>query len=257
MQACLFPKGARDLTRALEACHSPEEVARRVLQGNPNAVTDWSRGDEMVDARLQDLLSMRAPDVIVASHRLLFGHVVYIELSYPEWPNHSVFTYVYGPANDGLSLEVSGGFDIKLLIHAAREISQALNYEFELTTDFGWSCEVRSAAHAGNDPRRVPLVSCYFTDLTPLPDWSTTMRGAVLRWLSAHADKPRPNYYVAVAPDSPDVIADAFIELMNSISPVQRGWNVKLPEHTHEMYLLIHEGWATTICLSIARETTT
>jgi hypothetical protein len=106
------------------------EIVSKIAQSMPTSLIDWIRGNKEVDDSLQRLISMGAPDVILESHRSLFGRTVYVEWSFPEFPNRRVKTLL----SPGCRIDIRcvGEDDIELLRHAATRVSSALGYEFEI-----------------------------------------------------------------------------------------------------------------------------
>jgi hypothetical protein len=234
-------------------------LERRLTTINATVIVDRSRGDKMVEDTLRHLAELSAPDVIVTSTKSQLGNVAYIELSYSDWPGQCVFAHAYEPwIETGMVFEIRGPFDIELLVHAANDVAAALDYELELMTDYGSSCDFRSAPSTTSDPRETPPVAPYFhgecasVPKSQLTDWQGTLAEAVIRWLAAHSTGPRPKSLFSInpLPRSPQAFAQQFVRIINSISPVEAAWKVQTDHPSIEHYILIHERWATELSLS-------
>ena len=63
------------------AHHEPDEVLRRIAPAFRYVVIDKARGDRLIQEKYTELLDMRAPEVILRSHRSLFGRTVFVTLA--------------------------------------------------------------------------------------------------------------------------------------------------------------------------------
>ena len=65
-----------------EGAHlEPDEVLRRIATVFRYIVIDKVRGDRLVQEKYTELLRLSAPDVILLSHRSLFGRTVFVTLA--------------------------------------------------------------------------------------------------------------------------------------------------------------------------------
>jgi len=250
MIAALFPNEHA-------AAHGVHEIAHRIAQSFPHAVIDWPRGDAMVQEGLDRLIRARAPDVITQSHRWMLGNVVYIRWSFPEWPELAALAYVLDKRFEtAFQVEISGPFDIRFLIHAAREIASPLDYEFVLRTPFDTRMEVVSKPTPISDLRAEARRA--FRDVepstivvTPLPDWPAALQPAVRNWLADRATQHPTSSRIDVHPDSPGAFAAAVVAQLNAIAPVRKAWIVSLRDDTWKIQMLLdQDGWTTAIRLN-------
>ena len=63
------------------AHHEPDEVLRRVAPAFRYVIIDKVRGDRLVAEKYTQLLAIPAPEVILRSHRSLFGRTVFVTLA--------------------------------------------------------------------------------------------------------------------------------------------------------------------------------
>jgi hypothetical protein len=249
MHAKVFP---RDENVFLDA----DEIERRIRDNLPNAVVDRWRGDEYVDARLQELIEQRTPEIILASHRRLFGRTLHIEVSYPDWPREHVFAYVSPVTPDcDFDLKLPGPFNLALLQRAAKDVSAALGFRFFLWSERDCGIEIRTVTAPGvNDPVdlvRVEMPSEHYPTLqqTELTNWKTTVCQAVLRWLSGCQQQDKVDRMIEGF-DSKEALSGAVADELEAIGPVERTWEY----HTEEarqvgITALDHGNWMTILLL--------
>jgi len=263
MQAVLFPRSDADTLHA-------KEIARRILQAFPHALVDWDRGNQHVQTRLQELIALRTPEVILKSHRSFFGHVAYLSVSYPEWPNLSVSSYVH--SNDAVFFDVSEPFNVELLKRAAVDLSAGLDFQFCLEAHRNSGFRTHTRAGKFTDPIRFLRdfmspwqerpTSWALIDgalrplrysipiLTELNDWMTTAYDAILRWLSSctyRADVDATLKRFA----SDDAFARAAVAELQALSPVRQSWAIDIAEVDHQNGILLDHGdWMTIIHLN-------
>lgn len=233
------------------------EIARRVRQACPEAVIDWGRGDAWVEASLQKLIAHGTPEVILESHRHLFGRTVYIAVCYSDWPDQPVFTIVSGiqrELGDNLFLKVTDPFDLDLLKRGAQDFATVLNFEFFLEAAHdGWA--IRTVTTPGRkDPVEavrweMPAEHNPTLMLEESNDWKTTTRAAVVRWLATCEYRDQIQKITAGFA-SHAVFADAVVNELEAIAPVERGWAINIAEAPHKNAILLDHGeWMTIVHL--------
>lgn len=234
------------------------EIARRVQQACPNVVIDWRRGEEWVEASLQELIDRGTPEVILASHRRQFGRTAYISLTYPDWPNQPVYTIVSGiqrELGDSLFLEVTDPFHLDLLKRGAQEFAAALSFEYFLGTSHK-SRVIRTVTTSGrNDPVAfvrwdMPAEHNPTLTLRELTDWKATTRQAVVRWLALCEYKDEIQKITAGFA-SHAAVADAVVNELEAIAPVERGWAIDIAAMPYKNAILLDHGdWMTILHLA-------
>jgi hypothetical protein len=121
MRARLFPKNQEG------EYLDPKEVVSRIATSMSTVLIDWTRGDQEVDSKLRELIALGTPDVILASHKSLFGRTVYIELSFPEFPNQPIGFFVQPYGRIAIESKDSAVFH-----HAVDQLSSLLNYDSKI-----------------------------------------------------------------------------------------------------------------------------
>jgi hypothetical protein len=81
----------------------------------------------MVQAALDKLATTGTPDVILASHKSLFGRTEYVEISFPEFPNQGVHFLVQPYSR--IEITADGDNNIPLLKRAAEKLGALINYD--------------------------------------------------------------------------------------------------------------------------------
>ena len=120
--------------RETEELYIPvQELVRRITMAFPEAEVDWDRGKQHRLWRIQELLSMGCPEVILIQERRLVDETVYVGICFPGWPQNPVFTYLslIQTSLDGLHFEAET-YDIELLKRAAHDLSVAFNFRYSL-----------------------------------------------------------------------------------------------------------------------------
>jgi hypothetical protein len=106
-----------------------EELVRRLLRHFPATVIDWERGDAHVQAGLDHLIRLGAPDVILESHKSYFGNVVFVSVSESRWGSAIATSFVHTiwpPLGDAVVFDVHGATDEGTVGLIARELRAAL-----------------------------------------------------------------------------------------------------------------------------------
>jgi hypothetical protein len=106
-----------------------DELAQRLLRHFPSAVIDRERGDAHVQQGLERLIGLGAPEVILESHRLYFGNVVFVSVSEGHWTGATATSYLHKmwpPLGDTVSFDIQGAGDESAVDSIARELGAAL-----------------------------------------------------------------------------------------------------------------------------------
>ena len=233
-----------------------QEIVRRLREACPQAVIDWDRGEAWVHESLQRLIDHKTPEVILESHHRLFGRTVFISLSYPEWPDRPVYGIVSGiqrGLGDALFLEVTEPFDLDLLKRGAHDFAIALGFEYCLECRRDWV--LTTLSRPGRiDPVEfvrwdMPAHTYPTIELQALTDWKGTLHRSILRWISTseYQDKIQ-----AILMDfaSQAAFADAVLNELQAIAPVERGWAIDVAGAPHQNAILLdHGNWLTLVRL--------
>jgi hypothetical protein len=110
--------------------HIPaEELVRRLLRHFPSMMADPRKGDAHVQHGLDELIKLGAPDVILESHKALFGNVIFTSISEPRWNNATATSYLQSMRpglGDRVSFDVTGTFDESTLRVVREDLARAL-----------------------------------------------------------------------------------------------------------------------------------
>ena len=71
-------------------CHLPDEVLHRIGPAFRYVVIDKASGDRLVQAGYERLLEIGTPEVILESHRWLFGRTVFVTLADDDASEHRI-----------------------------------------------------------------------------------------------------------------------------------------------------------------------
>ena len=108
---------------------SSDELAQRLLRHFPSTVIDRKRGNAHVQERLDSLVSLGAPDVILESHRSYFGNVVFASVSETRWEGAVAISYLqrmWPPLGDAVFFDIEGAVDEAAECAIAGELGEAL-----------------------------------------------------------------------------------------------------------------------------------
>jgi hypothetical protein len=109
-----------------------DEIERRLRSRFPDATFDKAKGDEHIEAQLQELIQQRAPEVILASHRNYFGGVAFVSVASKDWGGASASGYVFSispPLGDHLVLQLKGVADRLIGDRIAHELGAVFGLE--------------------------------------------------------------------------------------------------------------------------------
>ncbi len=99
---------------------------------------DRQQGDAWVQQRLDELIEMGTPDVILQGHRSYFGNTIFVSINEPEWHGAIVTAYLQTfspPLGDYVTFEVCGVPDEPTLDRIERALKAAL--KMVLITELG------------------------------------------------------------------------------------------------------------------------
>src|SRR5689334_36980 len=91
---------------------------------------DPRQGDAHVQERLDQLVSMGAPDVILEAHRAYFGNVVFASVSEGRWNGAIATSYLHRmwpPLGDVVVFDLQGATDDAMAASIASELAEALH----------------------------------------------------------------------------------------------------------------------------------
>ena len=108
----------------------PRDVIARIEALPLRVVVDWARGNAEVQSRLDNLLAMRAPDVIVESHRSHFDESPHLEISLRDQPNRSLAGIVWRWSV--IELEPRPDLDLEFTRNIVEQIANALEYDYAI-----------------------------------------------------------------------------------------------------------------------------
>src|SRR5262245_31520262 len=74
----------------------PEELLGNLARAFPDSEIDRERGKREVLQRMQELLDMGAPEIIVQGHPRLAERTTYVAVRWPDWPGNLISGYISG-----------------------------------------------------------------------------------------------------------------------------------------------------------------
>lgn len=105
-----------------------QELLDQLHSRFPEMIVDWEQGKSYVQERLNLLMSMNAPEVVVEAERACLGKVVFVSIREVRWSGATVTSYLSSispPLGDGVRIEVAGA-DGTVAVAIAREVTSAL-----------------------------------------------------------------------------------------------------------------------------------
>ena len=118
---------------------SAEELVKRLQCRFPTMLVDREKGNAFVQQRLDQLIALGAPEVILNSHRRYFDNTIYASISPPDWQGVSATSYVHSirmPALEGVDFDVTDATDETTRDNIARELAGALG--MALCSEINW-----------------------------------------------------------------------------------------------------------------------
>lgn len=106
------------------------EVVALLCKSIPLITVDWNRGQQYINDHVARLHELSAPAICIdeiESHR---GQAVFVEMSFPNYPDRSVNTFLY--LDHFIELISSRPEDLAFLEEAASIVSKALGYSYRL-----------------------------------------------------------------------------------------------------------------------------
>lgn len=100
-------------------------MVRLIAEQIPEVIVDWQQGDEWVAAELERLIATKAPEVILLSHRSMFGNVAHIVMPVGD----KSINFFVGP-NGAIGLKSASA---DLVRKAAIRLSSAIGYDWRLS----------------------------------------------------------------------------------------------------------------------------
>jgi hypothetical protein len=107
-----------------------QEIVRRLLDNFPGMLVDRDKGNELVQRKLDKLIEISTPDVILESHKTYFDNTIYVAISQANWLGARVESFIQSgwfQLGDCVSFDVSGALDEEILRLVAQDLSRALN----------------------------------------------------------------------------------------------------------------------------------
>ena len=239
--------------RETEVPHLPiEETLRRISRAFPEAVIDWERGKQYRLGRIDELTSMGCPEPILLGSRYIVDKTVYVGILFPGWPGNPVYTYV-----TPLSIELDGliaeaeHYDLELLKHAGRALSEALNFRFSLGAGHIGTLDTR-VRPGKHDPQQFACAHYpppfQMPVLWELPDWKRSLHRAVVLYISQYKQRQLIAELTQGFATYEEFASAVLVEL-GAIAPVQRCWALDCDQPFWNAALLDHGDWMTHITM--------
>jgi hypothetical protein len=102
-------------------------------------LVDREKGNAWVQRKLDELIAMGAPNVILTSHRALFDNVVYVAISDPAWSGVTATSYLESMVNAALSgvcFDVPDASDSATVAKITQDLRDALH--MLLCSEINW-----------------------------------------------------------------------------------------------------------------------
>jgi hypothetical protein len=248
----------------------PDELLGRLTRAFPNSEIDRERGKRDVLQRMQELLDIGTPEIIVEGHPMLAERTSYVAVRWPDWPGNLISGHISGLERelDGLYFH-SESHNFAFLKFAAGQLATAFNMKHSLQTPYNKAIETASwpeppdplewiqARYARLDsctgrydpdtktfsplPRRIPV-------LQELADWPERLHRGLCHYLEEYrrcnSDAMTHGF------TSFEDYATAYVRELDEFSPVGHCWSVQLDQSHHNEVLVDHGEWLTRINLS-------
>ena len=112
----------------------PKYLISILSQSVPIILVDWVHGDRIVADGLQQLISLHCPEVILDSHRMLFGNTARVQIWFPTFPDEHV-SFTVWPLQS-LELEFSNPHSAAFSTYVANKISSILKYKIHIDMNY-------------------------------------------------------------------------------------------------------------------------
>jgi hypothetical protein len=106
-----------------------EELVSRLVSRFPRMVIDRDEGNAHVQRKLDDLIAMGTPNVILTSHRGYFGNVIYVSIAEESWHGAVAISYLhsmYPQLGDTVFFDVTAAPNKIATNVIAKELADAL-----------------------------------------------------------------------------------------------------------------------------------
>jgi hypothetical protein len=80
-----------------------EQQLSRLIRCFPAMLVDREKGNAWLQCKLDQLIAMGAPNIILTSHKALFDNVVFVSISEPAWSGVTATSYLESMVNASLS----------------------------------------------------------------------------------------------------------------------------------------------------------
>lgn len=223
----------------------------------PDATIDWQRGRQSVEARIERLRSMGAPEVILESSKHALDTTVYVGIPSGDSLLEGCTTgFSYHDGCIGLDCVP---FDIDAIKQGAQRFAERMGFDFELSAgsvgdinltvlpgNMSPEAAIARRFHGLNDPPSV---------IEPIDNWEARLSRGVTRWFAKH---PEQRYVQRWLSDdvTAEAIADALLRRMQSIGDANTAFRATKPDGKWSDNLVVaYDGWVAAINLPGVPET--
>jgi len=242
-----------DASQTEERFISADDILSRITLAFPQAVVDWERGKQRRLSRIEELLSVGCPEVLLANERRLVDKTAFVGVDVPPWTGNSAFGYVSGidVELEGLGFELEC-YDIQLLKHSAHELANALSFTYSLHGG-GTALDTHIFPGSLDGQRFVNEWYRQHFETTPrlieLPEWKSNVHRGIIRYLDQYKQRSVIDVLTTGFKSYADFATQAIVEL-TAISPINTAYSVDTEAPFGNAALLDHGDWYTHISLS-------
>ncbi|QDT26656.1 hypothetical protein Enr10x_19660 [Gimesia panareensis] len=231
-----------------------QEVVKLIERSLPTAVIDFERGRQHVQANIDRLKSLGAPEIIYRGEYQLLDRTIYVEIPVPDRAEKLVgFTWGFSYLDGCLGLECTP-FDMDVLKAGALIVARSL--ELDLSLESPDNLDIGILFKSGQlTPSE--LIEKQFSDLVSVSrvrrvtdDWQSRIESACVTWLNEHPAEQTANRWRSVVTDGYS-LGHSLIHRLTSMGTVRKASIVDFDrEFWHSCLALEYDDWSGLVNLS-------
>ncbi|QDU50440.1 hypothetical protein [Gimesia panareensis] len=231
-----------------------QEVVKLIERSLPAAIIDFERGRQHVQANIDRLKSLGAPEIIYRGEYQLLDRTIYVEIPIPDRAEKLVgFTWGFSYLDGCLSLECNP-FHMDALKSGGLYVAQALDLRLSLVSADDLEIGI---LYKPGQLSPTELIEAHFADLaavsqirTVTDDWQSRIESACVTWLNEHPAEQTVKRWRAVVTDGHS-LAESLIHRLTSMGTVRKASIVDFDrEFWHSCFALEYDDWSGLVNLS-------
>lgn len=231
-----------------------QEVVKLIERSLPAAVIDFERGRQHVQANIDRLKSLGAPEIIYRGEYQLLDRTIYVEIPVPDRAEKLVgFTWGFSYLDGCLSLECTP-FDMEALKTGALFVARSLELDLSLESADNLEIGIRILPGQLTPPEQIARRFGDFVSVSRVrpvtDDWQSRVESACVTWLNERPAEQTVKLWRAVVTDGHS-LARSLINRLTSIGTVRKASIVDFDrEFWHSCLALEYDDWSGLVNLS-------